>query len=91
MLEELTAYRNAKADALALQAWAQGLTKQNDELRAKVAEGEKKLAEANAEINELKGLGKAPAAPEPQKPPQAGSKKPGEFYNENGTVKQVPK
>ena len=69
ILQELTAYRDQYAKAISYQAWAQGLSKQNDELRAKLAESQKKENEALAEVAELKGraAGKAQQTPMPPK------------------------
>lgn len=105
-LQEATAHRDWLAKSMSLATEAQGLSKQVEELRAKAAEGDKKLAEANAEIAELKGRAPAaaPAAPAaapasapanmtPMPPGVVGSKgkaRPGEFYNDNGTIRQVP-
>lgn len=102
-LQEATAHRDWLAKSMSLAVEAQGLSKQVEELRAKAAEGDKKLAEANAEIAELKGrapVAAAPAAPAaapanmtPMPPGVVGSQgkaRPGEFYNDNGTIRQVP-
>ena len=69
ILQELTAYRDQFAKALSYQALAQGLSKQNDELRTKLTESQKKENEALAEVAELKGRAAAPPAKMSPMPP----------------------
>lgn len=55
ILEQLSARRDWQAKEIAVQDWAQALSKQNDELRAQLAEANKAKDAGRAEITELKG------------------------------------
>lgn len=64
-----TNYRDAYAQAIALDAQGKALAKQNQDLQGRLTEADKRLNEALAEVAELKGraAGKAQQTPMPPK------------------------